>query len=228
MKILLILLAMLPSMRRVEYARIQLDTVPMGILTEYRNANFSQRTRVRAQGMMAETRSMNFIDLELNYRIHLDHKAAEKLAPEVRDQALQFLAASITLKDYLVRIRDFLRSHVRYSAASQPQDPLTVLRRRTADCVGLAGLVNAWLDAVGIRNRNVRGFYLRPGEKGGWIPEPHRWLEIRLQDGFAFFFDPQHRVFSPRYLVVRQELDFHRVRRFKVRGIKLQTKLENG
>ena len=228
MKVLLILLSMLPSMRRVEYARIQLDTVPIGILMEYRNANFSQRIQVQPEGMMAETRSLNFVDLKLNYRIHLDPVAASALDPEVKAQAMQFLGASNTLKDYLVRIRDFLRSHVQYSPKTQSQDPLSVLRRRTADCVGLAGLVNAWLDAVGIRNRNVRGFYLRPGEKGNWIPEPHRWLEINLHDGFSFFFDPQHRVFSPRYLVVRRELDFHRVRRFRVRRMKLQTKLENG
>lgn len=226
MKVLLCLLALLPSLRQVDYARFQLNSFPEEVLDRYENANFVQLVRSRPGGLEARTRSLNFLQLDLNYRVHIHDDAA--VNPSVRRMARQFLASSVTLKQYLTRIRDYLISNVEYSPRETDQSPAAVLERGTADCVGMTSLVGAWLDTVGVEHRGVSGFYFQRDAGGEWTPQPHRWLEIRLPDGFAFFFDPQFHMFSPRYLVVRPGVDFRRVRRFRVMKMKLQTKLENG
>ena len=226
MRFLLCLLVLLPALRQVEYAEFAINSSPREILTRYQNANFIQQVDAGPHGLAARTRSLNFLELDLTYRVHLN--AAVEMDAQVRDLARQFLESSITLKQYLTRIRDYINANVRYSQSKADQSPAAVLARQSADCVGMTRLVSAWLNAVGVAHRMVSGFYFRRAEGGGWEPQPHRWLEIRLPDGIAFFFDPQYRIFSPRYLVVRPGVDFRRVRRFKVMRMSLQTKLENG
>lgn len=226
MKILLCLLAVLPALRQVEYAHIELDAFPREVLIHYRNANFIQHVESRSGVLAAQTRSLNFLELDLTYRLDLEPET--DLEPGVRSLAVQFLEPSITLKQYLMRIRDYMHSNIRYSPDSADQSPAAVLERGSADCVGMTRLVSAWLDAVGIAHQSISGFYFHRDIRGDWQPQPHRWLEIRLPDGFSFFFDPQHRIFSPRYLVVRPGVDFRRVRRFQVVRMNLQSKLENG
>ncbi len=226
MKILLCLLAVLPALRQVDYARFELDSLPQAVLTRYRNDNFLQRLDVVSGVPQASTRSLNFLQLDLNFRVAFVPGAG--IDPAVRRMADQFLESSLTLKQYLMRVRDYLHSNIRYSAAAGDQSPAAVLKRGSADCVGLTRLVSGWLDAVGVSHREISGFYFRRDDAGLWQPQPHRWLEIRLPDGFAFFFDPQHRMFSPHYLVVRPGVDFRRVRRFRVLRIDSQTRFENG
>jgi len=225
-RILLCLLAVLPALRQVEYAHIELDAFPQEVLIHYRNANFLQLVESRSGALAARTRSLNFLQLDLTYRLDLEPEA--DLDPGVRSLALQFLEPSVSLKQYLMRIRDYMHSNIRYSPDAADQSPAAVLERKSADCVGMTRLVSAWLDAVGVAHGSISGFYFQRDNQGEWRPQPHRWLEIRLPDGFSFFFDPQHRMFSPRYLVVRPGVDFRRVRRFQVVRINLKSKLENG
>ena len=59
------------------------------------------------------------------------------------------------------------------------------------------------------------------------IPIPHRWVEIYLSKEIKFFYDPQYQRFSFNYLTTRNDIDFKRVRRFKVNIIKKSKKIIN-
>lgn len=88
------------------------------------------------------------------------------------------------------RVLDWMAQNVRYELDRQlPQDPASVLARRTAHCTGQARLAVAMLAAVGIEAREVPG-YIVPG--GGEGPAGlHRWVEVHYPDRGWVFSDPQ-------------------------------------
>lgn len=71
----------------------------------------------------------------------------------------------------------------------QPQDAGAVLERRSGYCTGVARLTVAFLEAIGIRAREVAGYVLDPhplGEVNGF----HRWVEVWISDRGWMFSDP--------------------------------------
>jgi transglutaminase-like putative cysteine protease len=97
-----------------------------------------------------------------------------------------------------------------------PQDPASVLINKRANCIGYANVFSIFLNSANIKNRIVKGFYLEKENGSSLIPTPHRWVEIELLNGFKFFYDPQYNNFSANYIVVKDEVDFKRVKRFEV------------
>jgi hypothetical protein len=59
------------------------------------------------------------------------------------------------------------------------------------------------------------------------IPIPHRWVEIHLANGVKFFYDPQYQRFSANYIATKEDVDFKRVKKFKVYVIKKSKKIVN-
>ena len=108
-----------------------------------------------------------------------------------------------------------------------PQDAFAVLLNRKANCVGFANLTAFLLDCVGIKNKFVRGFYLEKGGNRVLIPVPHKWIEIYLSNGVRFFYDPQRQKFSTNYIVTKYDVDFRKVRKFKVLLIEKSKKVLN-
>ena len=90
-----------------------------------------------------------------------------------------------------------------------------------------------FLDAAGIRNRIVRGFYLKrkkDPEKAATkilIPIPHRWIEICLSDRVKIFYDPQYQDFSANYLTTRVDINFSEISKFTAKVIKISKGIIN-
>lgn len=88
------------------------------------------------------------------------------------------------------RLLAWIAGNVRYELdRAAPQDPGSVLARRTAYCTGFARLAVALLGAVGIEAREVAGYVVgeQPGvERSGF----HRWIEVHYPDRGWVFSDP--------------------------------------
>lgn len=99
-------------------------------------------------------------------------------------------SGSGTLHEAASRILAWIAGNVRYELdRAAPQDPRSVLSRRTAYCTGYARLAVALLGAVGIEAREVAGYVVgeQPGvERTGF----HRWIEIHYPDRGWVFSDP--------------------------------------
>jgi len=59
------------------------------------------------------------------------------------------------------------------------------------------------------------------------IPIPHRWIEILLSNGFKYFYDPQYQNFSSGYIIVKNNVDFKKVKKFKVHLLKKSSEIIN-
>jgi hypothetical protein len=82
--------------------------------------------------------------------------------------------------------------------------------------VGYSNVFSIFLNSVNIKNRIVKGFYLKKEKGPTLVPVPHRWVEIKLLNGFKFFYDPQYNNFSANYIMVKDEVDFKKVKKFEV------------
>ncbi len=92
----------------------------------------------------------------------------------------------------------------------QPQDALTVLRRRSGYCTGVARLTVALLTAAGIPAREVPGYVIDPNAARGRRSGYHRWIEAYLPDRGWVFSDPlaSHHYVPATYLrLAAEELD---------------------
>jgi transglutaminase-like putative cysteine protease len=223
-------------MKEVENVKISIPTPQHDIFVDYANDNFSQKLTYNdsKKTVTAELQSSNFLKLNLNFRIAPDEQFMATLEPDARLVIRDLLYDCGTLEEYMNNISFFLKSSISYSEEQIPQDALSVIRNKKANCIGFSNLVKLLLDVVGINNLPVRGFYLKnadiPKQQENpytLIPVPHRWVEIYLTNGAKFFYDPQHQSFSANYITTKNDVDFKRIRRFKVKVIQKSKKIVN-
>lgn len=229
MKVLFFLFLLLSNdpMREVEDIKVTIPTPQHEIFVEYENDNFSQTLYIRDQLVTAELSSTNYLHLDLNYRVIPNHRVIASLQPEIKKTVLGLLGDDPSLKGYLTSLASYLRSNIRYTDKPVPQDGRAVIMYKRGNCVGLANAVELFLDSAGVKSRQVKGFYLRIGNRGKLEPEPHRWVEILLPNGLKFFYDPQYQEFSARYITTRDDVDFKRVRRFKINLLEKSKRILN-
>jgi len=227
MKIVLMLLFFITPLRQVENFQFCFLSQQSGIFSDYSTSNFSQKIQFRNGKIYPETRGLNFFDINLNFRIFLNHEYVALLDPEVKKILVGLPVHSMTLRDFLNHAGDFLKRNIRYHDNDLPQDPVSVLVNRRANCIGYSNLFSTLLKSVGIKNKFIRGFYLKREKGNNWVPVPHRWIEIKLSNGFKYFYDPQYQDFSANYVVIKDEIDFSIIKKFKVVLIKKTKEIIN-
>lgn len=217
MKFILLLLLFISPLREVENVKLSLPAhaYQQEIFFNYENDNFSQELSFNKNKITADIKSTNFFQLNLNFRIFPDGKVLKKLDPQTKEIVTNLYNNCITLKDYFKIISPFLQKDITYTEEELPQDEISVLINRKANCVGYANLASFLLNCVGIKTRFVRGFYLTRENRLTLIPIPHKWIEIHLSNGVRFFYDPQRQKFSADYIVTRDDVDFKKIRKFK-------------
>jgi hypothetical protein len=235
MKILLLVFFLVFPLREEVDVQLDIPTLQHEIFFDYSNDNFSQQI-LQNNGdnrVTAYIKNSNFYALNLNFRVIPDKKYIARLHPQLRDTVAALLENTISFESYFKKVSLFLGDSIAYSELPLPQDPLSVIENKRAECKGYSNLAQVLLDAVSIKNTAVKGFFLRnsdrrkPKETNILIPIPHRWIEISLPDGAKFFYDPQHQRFSANYLAVKQDVDFKKVKRFKVNLVKKSKKIIN-
>jgi transglutaminase-like putative cysteine protease len=209
-------------LREVENVKLYFPTQQYDIFINYSNDNFSQELvyHLKNKNISAEIKCSNYLQLNLNFRVLPNHKFIARQSREIREVILDLFDDSQLMKNYMTNISFYLKGNIRYSRVNLPQDAAAVMINKKATCVGFSNLVKVFLDAAGIENRLVKGFYLKKGKKNTMIPVPHRWVEIRLPNGIKFFYDPQYQRFSANYITTRDDVDFKKVRKFNVTVIK--------
>lgn len=218
MKRLIVLLLFIVPLREVENIKLSFPAATRcrEIFFNYANDNFSQELSQVDGRITAEIKNINFLHLNLNFRIIPETKMLEKFDRETREVINNLFANSLTFDRYFKNISFFLEKEIEYSDADLPQDEIAVLINRRANCVGYANLTAFLLNCVGVKNRFVRGFYLQNEDGKTLIPIPHKWIEIYLGNGDRFFYDPQRQQFSTNYIVARDDVDFTKIRKFKI------------
>jgi len=225
MTFLIFLVIVTSPMREVENIMLSLPTQQHEIFVNYANNNFSQKLRCHDDMLTAEINSSNYLDLNLNSRVLPDTKYISALDPQVQEVILDFFDDSESLRNYIASVSFFLKEQIRYSEMNLPQDATAVILNKRARCVGYANAAKVFFDAAGIKCKVVKGFFLKEGKKNTMIPIPHRWVEIRLDNREKFFYDPQYQRFSANYLATKDDVDFRRVKKFKVYIIKKSKKI---
>ena len=227
MKILILLLMMVSPIREEENLKLSLPTKQYQIFVNYSNGNFSQRLVYHNDILTAEIKSSNYLNLDLNFRVLPDSKYISELNPKVQEVLWDFFDDSQSLRIYLSRVSHFLKRQIRYSEMNIPQDATAVILNKRAKCVGYANAAKVFFDAAGFKSKVVKGFYLDKGTMNTMVPIPHQWVEIRLANGTKFFYDPQYQRFSANYIATRDDVNFKRIKKFKVYIIKKSKKIVN-
>lgn len=227
MKILIFLLFTISPIREVENVRLSLPTRQYEIFINYSNDNFSQTLIYQNDMLTADIKSSNFLNLNLNFRVIPDKEYIAGLHADIQNVILDLFDESQSLKNYLTNVSYFLKGQIRYSEMNLPQDATAVILNKRAKCVGFANAAKVLFDAARIKNKIMKGFYLKKGKRNTLIPVPHRWVEVHLPNGVKFFYDPQYQKFSANYITTRDDVDFKRVKRFKAYVIKKSKKIIN-
>jgi transglutaminase-like putative cysteine protease len=227
MKLLILLLFVISPIREVENLKLSLPTQQYEIFVNYRNDNFSQKLIYHNDMLTAEIKSSNYLNLNLNFRVLPDSKYISALNPKVQEVISDLFDDSQSLRIYLTRVSHFLKGQIRYTEMNLPQDATAVILNKRAKCVGYANAAKVFFDAAGFKTKVVKGFYLEKGKKNTMIPIPHRWVEIHLANRVKFFYDPQYQRFSANYIATKDDVDFKRVKKFKVYVIKKSKKIVN-
>lgn len=227
MRALLLVLLLMSPLRQVEHSYLQFSTIHHDIFPDYQNDNFQQRISWRKNIVTVANQSLNFFQLDLNFRVVLDEEYLRQYPAEFQQVVKQLVADCISLRDFVDNISGFLKSQVMYDDSGAPQDALAVLQRKTANCVGYSNLVHEFFNCAGIESQFVKGFYLKNNRSGMLTPIPHKWVEVTLANGYRFFYDPQHQSFTSGYILVQEDVDFKTIRRFQVRLIKKEVKMIN-
>ena len=228
MKVLLLVLMILMNdpLREVEDLKLLIPTEQYEIFRDYSNDNFSQKLAFHNKSVFAEIKSSNFFKLNLNFRVVPDKKYLSTLSNDTREIVTD-LFGDYSLKAFLINVSLYLEGNIRYTTARIPQDALSVIINKQANCIGFSNTVKLFLDSAGIKNQLVSGFYLKREKGNTLLPIPHRWVEIQLPDGAKFFYDPQYQKFSANYITTKRDVNFKRVRKFKVNLIKQSKRLAN-
>lgn len=231
MKILVLLFSVLVfPLKEVVDIQLFIPTPQHDIFVNYANDNFSQAISPDGpQTITAHIKNANYFTLDLDFKISPQEAFISSLPPKLRDNTLTLLEDCYTFKDYFTKISLYLQGNITYTEHSTTQDAAAIVSVRKTDCVGFANLVQVYLAAVAIKNRPVKGFYLKNSRGAGdlLIPIPHRWLEITLPNGAKFFFDPQRQRFSAEYIAIKDGVDFKEVKKFKVNLVKKSKKIVN-
>jgi transglutaminase-like putative cysteine protease len=227
MKILILLLFVISPIREVENVKLSLPTRQHEIFINYSNSNFSQKLSYHNDMLTAEIKNSNYLELNLNFRVLPDSKYISALNPRVQKVISDLFDDSQSLRNYLANVSYFLKKQIRYSEMNVSQDATSVILFKRAKCVGYANATKVFFDAAGIKSKVMKGFYLEKGKKNAMIPIPHRWVEIHLANGVKFFYDPQYQRFSVNYITTKDDVDFKRVKKFKVYVIKKSKKIVN-
>lgn len=231
MKLLVLLFSVLVfPLREVVDVQLYIPTQQHDIFFNYANDNFSQVISNNGpQKITAYIKTANYFNLNLDFKLSPQETFISGLPPILRENTLTLLEDCSTFKDYFINITLYLQGNISYTEHPPKQDAAFVITAKKADCVGFANLVQVYLDAVGIKNRLVKGFYLRnsPGVNEILVPVPHRWVEIFLPNGSKFFFDPQRQRFSAEYIAIKDGVDFKEVKKFKVNLVKKSKKIVN-
>jgi len=227
MNILLIFLFILSPIQEVENVRLTFPSHQYEIFLNYSNDNFSQQLVNHNDIITADIKNVNYLDLNLNFRVLPNQEYINSLNPNVRKIVQELFGGSQSLENYLGNVSVFLARYIKYSEKDLPQDATAVFISRKANCVGFSNVVQVLLEAAGVKNHVVKGFYLKKGRGKILIPVPHRWVEIVLPNNTKFFYDPQHQGFTVNYILTRSDVDFKQVKRFKVRVIDKSKKILN-
>jgi len=229
MKFLLLLILLVTPLREIEDVKLAIPPIREQIFLDYANDNFSQEFKYggAGQGFQANIRNKNFAHLNLRFRIFLDRQFLKTLDAHTRDTVVKLFGSCYSFSQYFENISTYLRDQLTYTDSPLPQDVESVLKSGKAHCVGYANLTRLFLNAAGIENKFVKGFYLKKSAKKTISPVPHKWLEIRLANGTRFFYDPQRQLFSANYMVVEDQIDFKKIRRFKIKLITRSKKILN-
>jgi transglutaminase-like putative cysteine protease len=231
MKLLVLLFSVLVfPLKEVVDVQLYIPTHQHDIFLNYANDNFSQAISYNGpQRITAHIKNANYFTLNLDFKLSPQETFISGLPQKLRENTQTLLEDCGTFKDYFSNISLYLQGNIRYTEQPPKQDAVSVITYKKADCVGFANLVQVYLDAVGIKNRLVKGFYLKNSQSAGdlLVPVPHRWIEIILPNGAKFFFDPQRQQFSAEYIAIRDGVDFKEVKKFKVNLVKKSKKIVN-
>lgn len=235
MKVLLLFFLLIFPLREEVNVLLDIPTRQHDIFFNYSNDNFSQQILENNTDnrVTAYIKNSNFYSLNLNFRVIPNTKFISHLHPVMRDTVMELMEDSFSFESYFKKVSLFLGRSITYSELPLPQDAVSVIQNKRAECKGYSNLAQVLLDAVSVENKAVKGFFLRnsdkrkPKETNILIPIPHRWVEISLPDGAKFFYDPQYQRFSANYLAVKQDVDFKKVKKFKVNLVKKSKKIIN-
>jgi hypothetical protein len=225
--VFILFLNMITPLHEIENIKLSFPSLQRDIFVDYSTDNFSQRIFFKNESITVEIKSSDFLDMDLDFRIVPDPKFLETVNPEVQNVLSNLIDNSMSLKNYLNNVSSYLGRSIRYSEEDLPQDIASVIHNRKASCIGFCNVTKFFLDAAGVENHPVRGFYLKKDKKNILIPVPHRWIEIRLAKGKKFFYDPQFQKFSADYITTREGVDFKRVKKFTVYVIEKSKKIMN-
>lgn len=220
-----ILIYLLFSVVQVNHIKLTVPTNQPDIFTNYSNQNFTQRVFTGESQVMVDVKNFNYTYEFLNDRIIPNFTFIQKLHPDIQELIEKLLRNSGDLKDYFDRISDYMKDEIQYHDNGYPQDPASVISSGKANCIGYSNLTSTLLHAAGVRNKIIKGFFLKRNGDQYFHPEPHRWVEVRISKTIRFFFDPQYQNFSEHYIVVKDDVNFTKIRRFEIKIIENTTKL---
>ncbi len=224
MKLLLILLLTVSPLRQINDFVIKIELKNNGIFENYSNMNFKQNIINYKDYFIIRIENTNFYSLNLNYKIKLNRKWMKTADQKLRELAIKIYDKSIYLKDYFDYLSLYLKD-IEYTENNLPQDANSVIANKKAHCIGFSNLASELLNAISIKNRFIRGFYLKKINKNTLKPIPHRWLEIIFDNNGRFFYDPQYQGFSYNYLVIKKNKNFNKIRVFNTKIIKIKKKM---
>ncbi len=226
MQIIFLFFLLLSPLKQVELLNIQINTNQQNLFYNYANDNFKQTLKFNKNIIEIETESINFMHLNLNFRVNPDKAYISSLSEELQTTIYSLTAGTYTLKDYMINISKFLKKKITYSEEKIPQTPEAVIVNKKAHCVGFSKLTNVFLKAIRVNSHFTQGFYLK--KKNGMItPIPHKWIEIELANGYLYFYDPQYQKFSSNYVVVDNSAIFTKIKKFNIKLINYSKKIIN-
>lgn len=156
------LMGILPLQEVVDL-QVSIPTHHHEIFSNYTNDNFSQKIRINGatSELFVHIKSSNYFSLDMRFPIKPNKELLASLPPTLSETIRHLQEECYSFKTYFRNISFFLESHLVYSEAKRPQDAVSVFEYRKANCVGYSNLVKVMLDAAGIENEIVRGFYLK-------------------------------------------------------------------
>jgi len=190
------------------------------IFIETQTDNFSQHILKFKKSINIRIQCTDTPDLGKDYEISPNTEYIKTLPIESQRVMRNLIKSCKTLRIYLRMISLYLKNNIVYSEEASPQDAASVINLHKANCVGFSNVTKFFLDAAGVENSPVKGFYLKneTNEKT-LVPIPHRWIEIRLTNGKRFFYDPQFQRFSADYIATANDIDFKQIKKFTVNVI---------
>ena len=223
--LLLFFLSFFPN--QVDIFHLSLPLQSSALIQSFHNDNFSQVVRTGGHNLICRIETRDFHSLTRPHRIIPDYDFIDGLPPKMKELAVQLLAGSANLSEYIDSCSDYLKKNIRYLENSSSDDPETIINSGIANCIGYCSLFNHFLSAGGIRSRIRRGFFLSTEKDDRIRLIPHRWLEIILVSGERIFFDPQYQGFNSCYIKTEDNIEFTKIKVFEGRLMKRNQRLSD-